>query len=71
MPVVGGRAPAQTLLVTHRLQSLGRTEATKRVTAVEQHARVLLVDFEPFALPVRAVRPADVGPLIPTEAEPP
>src|SRR5690606_13484662 len=48
----------------------GRTRAPVGVALVDEELGVLAVDAEALALPVRAVRAADVGPLVPRDAEP-
>ncbi len=58
-------------LLTLCLELRRRAEAVVRSVGAEQLLRVRLIEMQPLGLPVRAARSADVGPLVPVEAEPP
>ncbi len=53
------------------VELLGGAVAAVGVALGQQPLGVLAVDVEPLGLPVRPVRAADVGALVPVEAEPP
>src|SRR4029434_6376351 len=54
----------------HLLEPLLSAKAAIGISRIEQPADVLTVDFGPLALPVRSMRPSDIGALIPRETEP-
>src|SRR5690606_4573582 len=58
------------LLGAHLIQAFGTAEAREGVALGDQLVRVLLVDLATLALPVRAVRAANVGAFIPLNAQP-
>jgi len=53
------------------VQLLGRVEGVVRLARVEELLRAGLVEVQPFGLPVRTGRSADVDALIPFDAQPP
>ena len=57
-------------LLSIGLELRGRAEAVVRRLAGKQLLRVRLIEMEPLRLTIRTVRPVDVGPLVPVEAEP-
>jgi hypothetical protein len=65
------RLPRREIRLAVRVELLRRTEAEIRMAAVQQFIRVGRVEVKPFGLAIRPVQAADVGPLVPVEAEPP
>lgn len=61
---------ASLLLGTHLLQLFGSAEAVESVAGVYQFLGVFGVDFATLALPVRAVRAADIRAFVPFDAKP-
>ncbi len=61
---------ARHLLGANRIEALGRAEAGEGMALLDQFVRILLVDMPALALPVRAMRAADVRALVPFDAEP-
>ncbi|MCY1514001.1 hypothetical protein D9M68_485270 [compost metagenome] len=58
------------LLGAHLVETLGGAEAREGMPLADQLVGILLVDRAALALPVRAVRAADVRALVPLDAEP-
>ena len=58
------------LLLAEGVEPLARAEARVGRAAGHELVRVLPVDLGPLALAIRAARSADVGPLVPPQAEP-
>ena len=61
---------ARHLLGANRIEALGRAEAGEGMALLDQFVRIPLVDVPALALPVRAMRAADVRALVPLDAEP-
>src|SRR3546814_20368738 len=70
MAVITRRFLVRHLHGTHLIQALAAAEARKRMTLADQLVRVLLVDLAALALPVRAMRTANVRTLVPFDAQP-
>ena len=70
MTVVSRRHLAALLIAPHRLEPLRRAVALEGMSRFEQDLGVLRVDREAFALPVRAVRAADIRAFVPAQSEP-
>src|SRR3546814_16864452 len=70
MAVITRRFLVRPLHGTHLIQALAAAEARKRMTLADQLVRVLLVDLAAHARPVRAMRTANVRPLIPFNSQP-
>jgi hypothetical protein len=64
------RQSGSALRDSHLFQARRRAEAFERMTAIEQLAHVPLIDLRAFALPIRSVRSADVGALVPRKTTP-
>jgi hypothetical protein len=61
---------ARLLLGTQRVEALGGAEARERMALLDQLVAVLLIDGAALALPIRAVRAADVRALVPLDTQP-
>ncbi len=70
MAVITRRFLVRHLLGTHLIQALAAAEARERMALADQLVRVLLVDLAALALPVRAMRTANVRTLVPFDAQP-
>src|SRR5690606_29782214 len=57
-------------LGAHLIQALGGTKTGEGMALGDQFIRILLVDRTALALPVRAVRAADIRTLVPFDAQP-
>jgi len=68
--VIARRLLCSDLRGTHRSQPLRRAKAFEPIAGRDQARGVVAIDPCAFALPVRTKWPADVGPLVPVEAEP-
>jgi hypothetical protein len=64
------RLPRREIRLPARLELLRGTEAVVRGAGVQQLVCVRRVEMQALGLPVRAMLAADVGPLVPVEAEP-
>ncbi|MCY1426439.1 hypothetical protein D9M71_422600 [compost metagenome] len=68
--VVAGGFLARLLFGAHRIQALRGAEAGEGVALLDQFVGVLLIDGAALALPIRAMRAADVRAFVPFDAEP-
>ncbi len=69
-PVVAARPPLGPGLLATLLELVGRVVGLVGEAGVQQPLGDVGVDVHPLGLPVRPVRPADLGALVPVEAEP-
>ena len=68
--VVAGRELLLLLGLAHGVETVGRAEAAVGGARLEQAVGCSAIERQPLRLSIWRVRPADVGPLVPVEAEP-